>query len=140
MEVIAVAGHDTRAPWQRSRPAKRISCLSAAERGGCSERSLRSRSSAKCQKKFNITNEAGLEGKIRILKEYHRSVADSGEQKTVDTGRKGIRIWRTGDEGRLHGTFKSLINPDAPEFVPAGDIPERIRQFCQKNGAAGSAV
>ena len=30
--------------------------------------------------------------------------------------------------------FRSLIDPDAPEFVPAGDVPERIREFCRRTG------
>ena len=30
--------------------------------------------------------------------------------------------------------FKALIDPDAPEFVPAGNIPERIRSYCRKSG------
>ena len=30
--------------------------------------------------------------------------------------------------------FKALIDPDAPEFVPAGNIPERIRRYCRESG------
>ena len=30
--------------------------------------------------------------------------------------------------------FQSFIDPDAPEFVAAGNIPERIREFCRRTG------
>ena len=30
--------------------------------------------------------------------------------------------------------FKCFIDPDAPEFVPQGNIPERVREFCRKTG------
>ena len=30
--------------------------------------------------------------------------------------------------------LRCLINPNAPEFVPAGDIPARIREFCRRTG------
>ena len=30
--------------------------------------------------------------------------------------------------------FRCFIDPDAPEFVPAGNIPERIREYCGRTG------
>lgn len=30
--------------------------------------------------------------------------------------------------------FKCFIDPDAPEFVPHGNIPERVREFCRRTG------
>jgi len=30
--------------------------------------------------------------------------------------------------------FKCFIDPDAPEFVPHGNIPQRVREFCEKKG------
>ncbi len=32
--------------------------------------------------------------------------------------------------------FKCFINPDSPEFVPHGNIPERVREYCAKTGQA----
>ena len=28
--------------------------------------------------------------------------------------------------------FRCFIDPDAPEFVPSGNIPERIREYCKR--------
>jgi len=30
--------------------------------------------------------------------------------------------------------FKCFIDPDAPEFVPHGNIPQRVREYCEKTG------
>lgn len=30
--------------------------------------------------------------------------------------------------------FKCFIDPDAPEFVPAGNVPRRIREYCERTG------
>lgn len=30
--------------------------------------------------------------------------------------------------------FRSLIDPDAPEFAPSGNVPRRIREFCKRTG------
>jgi rhamnulokinase len=30
--------------------------------------------------------------------------------------------------------FKCFINPDSPEFLPHGNIPERVREYCVKTG------
>lgn len=30
--------------------------------------------------------------------------------------------------------FKCFIDPDAPEFVPHGNIPKRVQEFCKKTG------
>ena len=30
--------------------------------------------------------------------------------------------------------YQCFIDPDAPEFVPAGDVPGRIRSYCQRTG------
>jgi rhamnulokinase/L-fuculokinase len=30
--------------------------------------------------------------------------------------------------------FKCFIDPDAPEFTPHGNIPQRVRDFCEKTG------
>ena len=32
--------------------------------------------------------------------------------------------------------FKCFIDPDAPEFVPHGNIPQRVREYCEKTGQA----
>lgn len=30
--------------------------------------------------------------------------------------------------------FAAFVDPDAPEFLPAGNVPQRIREFCRQTG------
>jgi rhamnulokinase/L-fuculokinase len=37
-------------------------------------------------------------------------------------------------EAKSAEPFRSLVDPDDPIFLPPGDIPSRIREFCQRTG------
>ena len=85
-------------------------------------------------RQFNVTNEGGVYGTIRLLKNV------SGLWLLQECQRR----WN--EEG-LHLTWdaivaqaaaalpwRCLIDPDAPEFLPVGDMPARIRDYCQRSG------
>lgn len=83
---------------------------------------------------MNITNEGGCEGKTGFLKniiglwliqESRRQWAREGTQYSYAELEKFAL-----DEQ----PFKCFIDPDAPEFVPMGNIPERVREYCRKTG------
>lgn len=134
MEVIAVAGHDTQSALAavpaRDKDFIFISCgtwslfgteLDEPVINGVSER-------------LNITNEGGCQGKISFLKNI------IGLWLIQESRRQWIREGKEYSFGHLEQMaadakpFKALIDPDAPEFVPAGNIPERIRSYCRKSG------
>jgi len=145
MEVIAAAGHDTQSALVAV-PAKEkdfifISCgtwsLFGTELDAPVINSL--------TEQYNITNEGGYDGKTSFLKNI------IGLWLIQESRRQWIREGKEYSFGHLeqmaaHATpFASLIDPDAPEFVPAGNIPERIREFCRRTGqnipeSAGSIV
>ena len=145
MEVIAAAGHDTQSALVAV-PAKEkdfifISCgtwsLFGTELDAPVINSL--------TEQYNITNEGGYDGKTSFLKNI------IGLWLVQESRRQWIREGKEYSFGHLeqmaaHATpFASLIDPDAPEFVPAGNIPERIREFCRRTGqnipeSAGSIV
>lgn len=81
---------------------------------------------------MNVTNEGGCDSKVGFLKNI-------------------IGLWLIQESRRhwnRHGSdysyadleklalaaepFKCFIDPDAPEFVPHGNIPERVREYCLK--------
>lgn len=83
---------------------------------------------------MNITNEGGCEDKTGFLKniiglwliqESRRQWAREGTQYSY----ADLEKLALGAE-----PFKCFIDPDAPEFVPMGNIPERVREFCKKTG------
>lgn len=134
MEVIAVAGHDTQSALAAVPASEQdfifISCgtwslfgteLNEPVVNGMSER-------------LNITNEGGCQGKTSFLKNI------IGLWLIQESRRQWIREGKEYSFGHLEQMaadakpFKALIDPDAPEFVPAGNVPERIRTYCSKSG------
>lgn len=134
MRVTAAAGHDTQCALAAVPAAEKdfifISCGTWSlfgtelEQPVISEQSLR----------FNLTNEGGAEGRISFLKNI------IGLWLVQESRRQWSREGREYSFARLdrmakeETPFLCLIDPDAPEFAPAGDVPGRIREFCRKTG------
>ena len=83
---------------------------------------------------INITNEGGLGGKTGFLKNI------IGLWLIQESRRQWQREGNDYSYADLEKLalaaepFKCFIDPDAPEFVPQGNIPERVREFCKKTG------
>ncbi len=84
----------------------------------------------------NFTNEGGVDGTIRFLKqiagmwlarECQRSWTRSGQPLPHDKLNEMVARARP---------FSALIDPDDPLFVHPADMPDAIRQFCAKTGQA----
>ncbi len=83
---------------------------------------------------LNITNEGGVDGTYRVLKnimglwlvqECRRSFARDGRDVTYEQLAAAA----------LEATpFRSLIDPDAAEFMSPEDMPTAIRDWCQRHG------
>jgi rhamnulokinase len=82
----------------------------------------------------NVTNEGGAENTFRLLQnimglwlaQQCRATwqAEGGEYSYEELTRAA----------ETAAPFRSLIDPDAPEFLPPGDMPARIRAFCARTG------
>ncbi len=85
-------------------------------------------------RQLNVTNEGGVFGTIRLLKnvsglwllqECQRRWNEEGLQLT----------WEAIVAQAAQATpLRCLIDPDAPEFLPVGDMPARIRDYCRCSG------
>ena len=83
---------------------------------------------------INITNEGGFNDSTGFLKniiglwliqESRRQWKREGEEYSyADLEKLALAA----------EPFKCFIDPDAPEFVPHGNIPERVREFCRRTG------
>lgn len=83
---------------------------------------------------INITNEGGFDDSTGFLKniiglwliqESRRQWKREGEEYSyADLEKLALAA----------EPFKCFIDPDAPEFVPHGNIPERVREFCRRTG------
>lgn len=82
----------------------------------------------------NVTNEGGVAGTYRFLKnivglwilqEARRTWAAAGEQYDYA---QLVAL------AAAEPPFVAFIDPNAPEFLPPGDMPARIRAYCAKSG------
>ncbi|HEY0618421.1 MAG TPA: rhamnulokinase family protein [Kribbella sp.] len=78
----------------------------------------------------NFTNEGGVDGRIRFL----RNVMGLWILQEC------LRVWDTADLPGLLGeaaaapAFGVLIDPDDPSFLAPGNMPRRIEDFCARSG------
>lgn len=130
--VIAVCGHDTQnavaaVPAQEEDFAF-LSCGTWSLLG--TELAAPVVSEKSCR--LNVTNEGGFGGTTTLLKNI------TGLWLIQESRRQWQREGREFSYAELEKAalacepFVSFIDPDAPEFAPPGDIPERIRQYCEK--------
>ena len=134
-KIIAVAGHDTQCavaamPVEEGESAAFLSCGTWSLIGCELETPILTKES--CDS--GLSNEYGANGRINYLKniiglwliqESRREYARQGEEYSFG------ELAKLADEAEA---FHCFIDPDAPEFTPAGDIPTRIREFCKKTG------
>ncbi len=82
----------------------------------------------------NFTNEAGVSGTTRLLKnimglwlvqECRRTWARAGREFSYE------QLVPMAEKSR---PFAALVNPDDPSFFAPGDMPARISAYCQKTG------
>lgn len=82
----------------------------------------------------NLTNEGGYAGTIRLL----RNVMGLWilQECRRQWAREGVEISYTelAEMAAAEPGLVSIIDPDAPEFLPPGDMPTRIRNFCARVG------
>ena len=132
IDVMAVAGHDTQSALVAVPASEEdfifLSCGTWSLLGTeLAEPIINEKSEY-----YNITNEGGYGRKTSFLKNI------IGLWCIQESRRQWIR------EGQEYGfgdleimakeapSLKSFIDPDAPEFTPAGDVPSRIREFCRE--------
>ncbi len=84
--------------------------------------------------KYDFTNEGGVSGKIRFLKNIMGLWLEQ-ESKRQWT-REGINV--SFDElsnlAMSSKPLQSIINPDDPSFVAPGNMPRRISDYCRRTG------
>lgn len=83
---------------------------------------------------INITNEGGFDGSTGFLKNI---IGLWLIQESRRQWRREGKEYSYADLEKLAlaaEPFKCFIDPDAPEFVPHGNIPEHVREFCRKTG------
>lgn len=133
-DVIAVAGHDTQCAMAAVPTAADdflfLSCGTWSLLGTeLPEPVIHAQSLA-----ADVTNEIGYGNRTSFLKNI------IGLWMIQESRRQWLREGREYSFGELEQLasqarpFQSFIHPDAPEFVPSGNMPERIRSYCRRTG------
>jgi len=134
VKVISVTGHDT-ACAAAAAPASEedfifISCGTWSLFGT----ELKSPIISEESRRHNITNEGGYNGTTTFLKniiglwliqETRRQYRREGKEYSYND----LEKYSVASE-----PFKYFIDPDAPEFVAPGNIPERMKAYCRRTG------
>lgn len=132
IDVVAVAGHDTQSAMVAV-PAKEedfifVSCGTWSLLGTELVAPIINEKS----RDYNITNEGGYGNKTSFLKNIIGLwlIQESRRQWS----REGNEFSFSELESKASYTkpLQSFIDPDAPEFVAPGNIPERIQKYCEK--------
>lgn len=132
--VIAVCGHDT-ASAVAATPSDTddfvyISCGTWSLFGIESKEPIINAQAVE----MDFTNEGGYKDTVRFLKnimglwliqESRRQWKREGEDVSFDTLEK---------EALAAEAFKCFVNVDDPMFETAGNLPERVKKFCEKTG------
>ena len=126
----------------RSRPAsarrgrRPTGATSARGRGRCWASRSRGRSSRAETLRYNFTNEGGVAGTTRLLKnimglwlvqECRRTWARAGRELSYEE-----LIARA----EVAPPFAALVDPDDASFLAPGDMPARLAAFCSRTGQA----
>lgn len=84
--------------------------------------------------KANFTNEVGYNHSIRFLKNIMGLwlIQESRRQWGREGDKVGFDVLEK--EALASEAFKSFINSDDPAFETPGNLPRRVREFCEKSG------
>ncbi len=130
--VIAVAGHDTQCA-QASVPANEtdflfLSCGTWSLLGTELDAPLINAQTAAC----NITNEGGYGGKASFLKNIIGLWLVQETRRQWQKEGESLSFAEMEKLALAAPAFQSFIDPDDARFVPAGNIPKRIQEYCRK--------
>jgi len=84
--------------------------------------------------KYNFTNEGGICGSIRFLKNIMGLwIEQESRRQWIREGKK-FSFDELSDAAMASKPCQCIINPDDPAFGVPGNLPKAIREYCQKTG------
>lgn len=82
----------------------------------------------------NITNELGVENSVRVLKNVTGMWLLEESRRTWQASGKYYELSELLELAAENSDFSTVIDPNDPLFSSPGDVPLRIRQYCEKRG------
>ncbi len=133
--VAAVCGHDTQcaafaAPAKASKDTIFISCGTWSLFGTELDEPVLTEESAS----LGLSNESGFGGKITYLKNIIGLWLIQETKRYLHSFEQPYSYAELEELALQSEPLQFFIDPDDPVFVPPGNIPERIKNYCEKTG------
>jgi rhamnulokinase len=87
--------------------------------------------------RYNFTNEGGVGGTFRFLKNIMGLWLVQETRRTWQAEGRDRSYAELTDSARQASPFGALIDPDDARFMPPGDMAARIRALCSETGQTG---
>jgi rhamnulokinase len=88
----------------------------------------------------NYTNEGGVGGKIRFLKNIMGLWLIQESRNTWMRQGQSYSFAELAQLAAAATPFRALVNPNDDRFIAPGDMPARIREFCRETGQTAPAA
>ena len=133
IKVIKVAGHDTQCAVA-AMPADSKSCPAFLSCGTWSLIGCECDNAVLTEKSMadELSNELGANGKINYLKNISGLWLIQEIRRNFKAMGKDYSFNDMEQLARAEEQFVSFIDPDAPEFATAGEMPRKISEYCIK--------
>ena len=132
IDVISVASHDTQSAMAAVPSTQEafifISC-GTWSLVGTEENGPIINESSSC---YNLTNEGGYDNKTSFLKNIIGLWLIQESRRHWQKEGMDLSFARLEELAKAEKPFMSFIDPDAPEFVAPGNLPNRIQEYCRK--------
>ncbi len=133
--IVKVAGHDTQCavaamPWDGVGEAAFLSCGTWSLIGCELDHPILTIKSMADE----LSNEIGANDRINYLKNISGLWLIQEIRRNFRAEGKGYSYNDMEQLARKEPAFTCFIDPDAPEFAQPGNMPEKIRAYCEKTG------
>ena len=134
-EVVAVCGHDTQCAFYGA-PFHDDHIIISTGTWSLVGTTLSSPVTTPEAARLNLTNEVGTDGTIDLLKNITGLWLIQETKAFLESRGDEYSFAELEALARECPDFEAYFDPDAPEFSTAGDMPSRIRNYCQRTGQA----
>jgi rhamnulokinase len=83
-------------------------------------------------RELNLTNEGGLDGTYRLLKNIMGLWLVQQTRRSLEAGGKKLEYAQLAKLAQKSAPLRSLVNPDDSRFLNPPDMPRAIQEFCRE--------
>ncbi len=83
---------------------------------------------------YNFTNEGGVNKTVRFLKNIMGLWLIQESKRQWEREGEALSFNELEEQANAAAPFESFIDPDYPAFQTPGNMPRRIREYCEKTG------